>query len=485
MKRLMPLLLAVILLLSACGGGTPAETASAGTAAAGTSAETAAPETEPELTDDVPALDFKGAAYTFMTYKPTGGQHCYTTITEQTGEVLNDAMYQRTQEIAERFNVVFKEDYAAENNNAMVSEFTAAVTAGDKSWNAAMLLERRAYALQHQSYFRDMKGMKYIDFTKPYWFETVNAAINPAGKRLIAYGSLVLTYYDYMHVLLFNKKMQSDLKLDSPYDLVTDGAWTFDKMSQMALAAVSDKDGDGVWGTGDVYGIVGTSRSLVGDFIAAAQKTIISSDKNGALTVNLLTDPAIETIYSKVNSTFWQPGFWYTKSTDINNYFLKDTYFQTNQALFAEHTFCTTQFLRDMEADYGIVPYPKWTADQDGYGTMIEAGARVLAVPATSDNDDLNGALIEALTCSSYKNVVPAYYENVLKGKYSRDSVSAQMLDIILDSVIYDLGDTMFCEYVVSKIFQPLFQNNRTDYVSTVTSVMPTIDKAIADAKGA
>ena len=34
----------------------------------------------------------------------------------------------------------------------------------------------------------------------------------------------------------------------------------------------------------------------------------------------------------------------------------------------------------------------------------------------------------------------PAYYETAIKSKYTRDTISADMLDLILDSVSYDLG---------------------------------------------
>ena len=482
MKRFLPLFLAVLLLLSACGGGADAPS-SAGTAAAETTAATEA-ATEPPLSDDVPALDFKGAHFRFMTILPKSVQHVYMTVHEQTGDVLNDAMYNNTAAVEARYNIVFEEDYAAKDFTTMGEQLAAAVLAGDDTYDAATPKERTGFAMTSGGYFKDMKDIPHFNFEKPYWFKDVNEAINFSKHTYLAYGSAVLTYYDYLHVLVFNKQMISDLKLDDPYKLVLDGTWTYDKFKSMASAAVADKDGDGAWGTGDVYGIVGTTRSLPGDFFAASGHKVITTD-GGDVKVNLLTDPEIEKIFSTILADFWQPGFWYTKSTDINNYFLKDTYFQTNQALFAEHTFFTMFYLREMESDYGIIPYPKWKADQDFYGTMIEAGGNVLAIPKTTKDPAMVGAVIETMNFLSYENVVPAYYENVLKGKYSRDSVSAQMLDIILDSVIYDLSNTMFCDYVVGKITQPLFQNNRTDYVSTVTSVMPTIDKAIADAKGA
>ena len=36
--------------------------------------------------------------------------------------------------------------------------------------------------------------------------------------------------------------------------------------------------------------------------------------------------------------------------------------------------------------------------------------------------------------------LLPAYYDKTLQGKYMRDNDSLEMLEIIFDSVIYDIG---------------------------------------------
>jgi hypothetical protein len=96
----------------------------------------------------------------------------------------------------------------------------------------------------------------------------------------------------------------------------------------------------------------------------------------------------------------------------------------------------------------------------------------------------MTGAVLETLNFLTYKDVVPAYYEVTLKQKVSRDNVSSQMLDLILNSIYYDLGMTMFCDTVKDGVFTPQFKNNNTAYVSTTTKQIPKIEKAIMDARG-
>ena len=79
---------------------------------------------------------------------------------------------------------------------------------------------------------------------------------------------------------------------------------------------------------------------------------------------------------------------------------------------------------------------------------------------------------------------MPAYYEVTLKQKVSRDSVSSQMLDLIMDSIYYDLGMTMFCEQVKDGIFTNLFGSNNTNYTSKVKSSLKVLEKTIEKAMG-
>jgi len=54
--------------------------------------------------------------------------------------------------------------------------------------------------------------------------------------------------------------------------------------------------------------------------------------------------------------------------------------------------------------------------------------------------DAINDAILEALAAESMNTLKPAYYDLSLKGKYVRDEESEEMLDLIFQSRIYDLG---------------------------------------------
>ena len=481
MKKTIALLVTLLMLTpSVISYGNTADETTADTAAV---QETASEETETELTDDIPEMDFEQYSFVILT-STTQTQHSITAINEQTGDILNDAMYERTQAIAEKYNIVFNDDYVPGASDAALNAFTNSVQAGDAAYDLAMLLERRAFAMTHEGYFTDISSLEYVNLEKPWWFQDVNENINFSDATYLSYGSANIGLYDMTHVLCFNKNMVTDLNLEMPYDLVLEGTWTIDKLQEMGNTAKQDLNGDGTWGTEDIYGIVGATNALPVNFLAAARQRTIEKSSDEDIEIRLLSNPAIEEIFTRVSDMCWETGFWYTKSTDSNTYWHTDNYFQKDQSLFADLTFYGTITLRDMESDFGIVPFPKYTAEQDGYGVMVEAGTRTMTVPATVTDPTLCGAVLETLHWLSWRDVMPAYYEVTLKQKVSRDSISAQMLDIIMDSICYDLGMTMFCDHIKDPIFSTLFKNNKREYISTATSKIPAIEAAIEAARG-
>lgn len=79
--------------------------------------------------------------------------------------------------------------------------------------------------------------------------------------------------------VVFNKSMMNDLKLDNPYELVSDGTWTVEKLFEMASAARLDMDNDGLIRVGDRAGICGEGdMTYPSIWIGAGLKTIDTDD---------------------------------------------------------------------------------------------------------------------------------------------------------------------------------------------------------------
>ena len=63
-----------------------------------------------------------------------------------------------------------------------------------------------------------------------------------------------------------------------------------------------------------------------------------------------------------------------------------------------------------------------------------------ICVPLIQNDVERTGVIAEALAYYGKKNVLPAYYDLNLVGQSSRDEPSEEMLDIIFDNLVYDIG---------------------------------------------
>ena len=111
-----------------------------------------------------------------------------------------------------------------------------------------------------------------------------------------------------------------------------------------------------------------------------------------------------------------------------------------NEMVFMSGYFYSASLLKDMAADYGIIPYPKFDEGIESYGALAHDSAQLVSVVVSCKNVDMVSAVLEALAAENYRTVTPAYYEIALKTKYVRDDISGQIIDLIHDSSTTDFA---------------------------------------------
>ena len=113
--------------------------------------------------------------------------------------------------------------------------------------------------------------------------------------------------------------------------------------------------------------------------------------------------------------------------------------FRDGRAMFADKSLGDAKHLRDMTSEFGILPYPKFD-ESDSYASLIGGGSSLMVMPITVEDYNKTGKIIEALCAIGSRDVIPAFYDVSLKTKFSRDAESEEMIDIIKDTLVYDLG---------------------------------------------
>ena len=101
----------------------------------------------------------------------------------------------------------------------------------------------------------------------------------------------------------------------------------------------------------------------------------------------------------------------------------------------------TVLTLRQIETAFGIIPNPKYDESQENYLASAHGwGTAFVNVPITNSDTSRTGAVLELLAAKSAEVVTPAFYDKTLTGKSIRDSESGEMLDIIFENKVYDIG---------------------------------------------
>ena len=90
--------------------------------------------------------------------------------------------------------------------------------------------------------------------------------------------------------------------------------------------------------------------------------------------------------------------------------------------------------MRNLSDEFGVLPLPKYDADQTEYYTMVDGGASVMLIPKTVRNADMVGALVEAMSADYYYNVTPVYIGVAIEQKGTRDEESIRIMREIFDS---------------------------------------------------
>jgi len=465
MKRFLSLwLLAVMLVLTACSGNNTSDDTSETTD--NPSESTVSELTSEQISDDLPNdLDYDG--YEFRVHSRYAPIYFnYTVSTDQeTGDVVNDAIYKRDRALEERLNIKFTEttyDNVTEGQEVP----RKLIMAGDDTYDLFVARCFQSFAWAIEGLLVDWNSLDYIDLDKPYWEKSLNDAFVLNDSMYFAAGAFNLTAYEWTHTVLFNKTIHEALSLDDPYSIVNDGLWTYDKFYEMAQTAVSDVNGDGIMDAEDRYGFVSSSVQILPSFWIGADTLSIKRDTDGRFYYSTPTDEKFITVVTRVLEMMWDGGLW---KTGLGHTTVDDIlkFYSDEHGLFANANFYHISKLRNMDADFGILPYPKWDEAQSEYISRIE-GCEMPIVPVTNTSLERTGAILEALASESLDTVVPAYYDLAITGKYTRDEESIEMLDIITSNRVFDYGDTILCAQIRDGILATVMKNNDREIVSAL-----------------
>ncbi len=418
--------------LIACGSADDAGSKTTDTQAAGETTAAVTEEVGPAILDALgDEYDFGGEAFN-MLIRDSKKDHMI--VEEAIGEVYNDALYERNRAASERFNIEITYQGLEDNGATWNKQISASVMANDGAYDA--VFPDYWWGCETGGFFLDMREYdNIIAFDQPWWTSGWNDNAEVYGQMYSAVGSMCNDIYSNTIAMFFNKSILTSLDLESPYDLVRDHKWTLDKMLEMSAEALSDVNGDGVYEiAADRFGAYFDLQSGRALLPSSGWITSVKKD-DGTYAYEFFGEDFIA-LYTKIYDIIWNTpsvNFYKSNTGDTN----VASVFKDNRLLFFAQGIGVSNNLRDMETDFGIVPYPLRDENQENY-ISYNFGTSYIAIPKSAYNPEKSAVILEALNAESYNTVKDAYFEINMKEKFSRDEDTQEMLDMIIDNLRFD-----------------------------------------------
>ena len=472
--------------LSACGSaGTDTE---AKTTDAASVTETAAETETTEYFPDLPEKDYNGYTFTFLTSNESDDNGrdwvTYDIFAEAaTGDVIIDAVYERNMWIEEKYNVKIEEYQCV-----TMTETKKAVQAGVTDYDAVMTAIANGCSMGAENYILDLQQVPHIDLTASYWDQGVTEGTSIGGRTYIATGDITIVDNEATWVLMFNKQMAQNLDYDF-YEMVRNNEWDMETFYKCAQSAVKDVNGDGkMTGPDDQFGFATSDISSSG-LMYGSGVTLSAKDADGY--------PIIKTDLDKLTAVVVKAGEIMADEdttiitgkngiTDGDGMMASDKLrmvFEEGRALFFGEVMACVTRMRESETDFGLIPFPKYETSQENYYNMVHKTAgKGVCIPTTQPDTEMAGIIIEAMAAKSVYTVTEAYYDKALTYKYMRDEESAEMLDMILASRVYDLAYIYDWGSIHSQIHNLIYTGKDTvasTWQKRESSALKALDKTV------
>ncbi len=467
-KRLLALILLVALMLFsliACQSEETTETDDSSTAGENSGDESKSDEL---FTPNHEVKDLGGRTFTVIVI---GGEGTYvsddfTTESHMYGELIDDAVKKRNDMVEKLYNVTLDVIKSDTINNDILLDCQSNLGTYDAIMPSLSFLS----SLASQEYLYDLNTIEGFDINAPWYDKNCTEAFSINNKVFFTTGDLTILNKVNTPSILFNKEMAQKYypEIDF-YQLARDKKWTFDTLVECAKGVANISTADGSYSDENTYGMV----TAYGDpivFFGASGEKFCDKDSNDLPYLSFGSSERSITLAQKILETY-KDANWLIHAQKCADPIWETSFevFYEGRALFRPSYFSATTKLRKLsEIEFGVLPVPMMDDTQDSYYSFCGTGATAgIAIPICAQDPEFSAYMIDAYSAWAKNYLTPAYYEVNLRYKDLRDDESEEMLDIIFDNIVYDIGEC-FKFGKVSAIFNDLVKEGSADVVSTL-----------------
>ena len=362
-------------------------------------------------------------------------------VEEDTGDGIVRAVFERNNLLETDYGIHVNTEYM--DTDPITATIKNLVSTND---DAYQLVVQRGYQFQFlmtTNSFGDMSDIRTMDLSKPWYNQDSVNTFTFGGNTIMAASDLLLLDKGATACMFYNKNLaaEHDYADNYFYNMVNDYTWTLEKVVEVMENTYKDTTGDG-YTIDDIFGCTGGDDPMHFIFNGAGER-FCTTDPDKYLVYTFYSERAIDIVEDTLNDLCLSKAYFsdvnYSEASQLTNPFQSDLVF------FSFSCIKGVNELRSMVSEYGILPIPQYEASQHQYYSEISPHhGSLFAVPSTSVQDDEEankiGVALEYMSYISSQDVYPELYNVVLEGKGTRDPQSREMLKLIFDTRMYDIG---------------------------------------------
>lgn len=430
--------------------------------------------------DDIPT-DLKiNRTMTMLYWKEHTNMEFFPKEQQTNGDTINDALIARADALSERLGVDFNfVEQPGDSNSTRMAAYVERVEAdrdGTKEYDIVACYSRVAPTLALRGLNAKLNELEYLDFSKPWWPDSLVSQVTVGNNLYFCSGDISTNLLWMMEATFYNMDLiKSYTDVEDPMQLVKKNEWTFDKFFEIC-------EGKHESGATEMYGCVLYNTNIDAYQTAAGIFSVDNNDgtlslgkEYGSVKISDFIDRMISFIQSDDVS--------YKNSTSIRDLFFNKQALFTTDRVFIIYGKDSSASAKNIDFDYGIVPNPKLTKNQNFY-TNVGHPFTMYCIPSyiSEDKQNESAATLECLASESHRNVTTPLFDVVMKARYTTDPMAREMFDIIRSSIVFEAGRIFNIDsYYASKHFTEVIISGKNTWKSDFGSHKTPMENAITE----
>lgn len=304
-------------------------------------------------------------------------------------------------------------------------------------------------SLGQNQFLSELSYTKYLNLEQPWWWNDVFEEMSYDGQSInFICGDMNIGNIHKMSALYFNfDHVRNYLQMEPKdfYKLVDEKKWTIEKfmtLSNVWIDTGIDPNGMNSKDQNDIFSFPYCGGETINQFLLSTKiaNNLYTRKDNGMVEFHLdKNEDIVRTVDLMRKLIHESTGAWNRTEnpspfdSGIITEFANGNYIFLPQRL----TAVSSMDMRDMQTDFGILPYPLLD-EGDDYVSDIQTSSTCVCIPVVVETDpdafDRSCAVLEALAAEAYRRTTESFYEMALKNRYTRDDDGRRMIDVIYNS---------------------------------------------------